>query len=232
MTSLFLLFIDNLLPIFLAAGTGYLLSRWLKADPRTLSQVTFYIFSPCLIFEILIESQVSENGIIKMMLLAWGMLVIIGLLAWLTGRVLKFERKMLVAVMLTSIFMNSGNFGMSFNLFAFGQEGLAQSGLFFVGMSIATYTAGIFIASMGKASPRQALLNLFKVPVIYAVLLAVVFMWTSWKLPLPIQRTTKLLGDASIPAMLVLLGMQLAAIQWNGQTRPLLVANSLRLLVA
>lgn len=232
MTSLFLLFIDNLLPIFLAAGTGYLLSRWLKADPRTLSQVTFYIFSPCLIFEILIESQVSENGIIKMLLLAWGVLAIIGLLAWLTGKVLKFERKMLVAVMLTSIFMNSGNFGMSFNLFAFGQEGLAQSGLFFVGMSIATYTAGIFIASMGKANPRQALLNLFKVPVIYAVLLAVVFMLTNWKLPLPIQRTTQLLGDASIPAMLVLLGMQLAAIRWDGQTRPLLLANSLRLLVA
>jgi predicted permease len=232
LTELFLLFIDNLLPIFLAAGTGYLLSRWLKADARTLSQVTFYIFSPCLVFAILIENQVSEDEILKMLLLAWGGLVVIGLLAWLTGQIFKFERKMLVAVMLTSIFMNSGNFGMSFNLFAFGQEGLAQSGIFFVSMSIATYTVGIFIASMGKASPRQALVNLLKVPAIYAVLLAVVFMRTGWKLPLPIQRTTQLLGDAAIPAMLVLLGMQLNTIRWNGQIRPLLLANGLRLLIA
>jgi predicted permease len=232
LTSLFLLFIDNLLPIFLAAGTGYLLSRWLRADPRTLSQVTFYIFSPCLIFEVLIENQVSENEIIKMLLLAWGVLAVIGLLTWLTGKAFKFERKMLVAIMLTSIFMNSGNFGMSFNQFAFGQAGLAQSGVFFVATSIATYTVGIFIASMGEASPSRALLNLLKVPAIYAVLLAVVCMHTGWKLPQPIQRTTQLLGDASIPAMLVLLGMQLAALQWNGQIRPLLFANSLRLLVA
>jgi predicted permease len=232
LTELFLLFIDNLLPIFLAAGTGYLLSRWLKADPRTLSQVTFYIFSPCLVFTILMKNQVSENEIVKMLLLAWGVMAVIGLLAWLTGQVVRFERKMLVAVMLTSVFMNSGNFGMSFNLFAFGQEGLAQSGVFFVGMSIATYTVGIFIASMGKASPRQALMNLLKVPAIYAVLLAVIFMHTGWKLPLPLQRTAELLGEASIPAMLVLLGMQLSAIRWNGQIRPLLLANGLRLLVA
>ncbi len=232
MTSLFLLFIDNLLPIFLAAGTGYLLSRWLKSEPRTLSQVTFYIFSPCLIFEILIENQISENEIIKMLFLACGVMTIIGLLAWLTGKAFKFERKMLVAILLTSIFMNSGNFGMSFNLFAFGQEGLAQSGVFFVATSIATYTVGIFIASMGGASPIKALLNLLKVPAIYAVLLAVVCVYTGLKLPQPIQRTTQLLGDASIPAMLVLLGMQLAGLRWNAQIRSLFFANGLRLLVA
>jgi predicted permease len=232
LTGLFLLFIENLLPIFLAAGTGYLLSRWLKSDPRTLSQVAFYIFSPCLIFTILIENQVSENEILKMLLLAWGGAIVIGLIAWLTGQVFKLERKMLVAVMLTSIFMNSGNFGMSFNLFAFGQEGLAQAGIFFASMSIASYTVGIFIASMGKASPRQALVNLLKVPAIYAVLLAVVVLRTGWQLPLPIERTTQLLGDAAIPAMLVLLGMQLSAIRWDGQIRPLLLANGLRLIIS
>jgi predicted permease len=232
LTGLFLLFIENLLPIFLAAGTGYLLSRWLKADPRTLSQVIFYIFSPCLVFTILIENQVSENEILRMLLLAWGGVVVIGLIAWLMGQVFRLERKMLVAVMLTSIFMNSGNFGMSFNQFAYGPEGLAQAGIFFVSMSIATYTVGIFIASMGKASPRQALVNLLKIPAIYAVLLAVIFMRTGWLLPLPIQRTTQLLGDAAIPAMLVLLGMQLSAIRWNGQVRPLLLANGLRLIIS
>jgi malate permease and related proteins len=232
LTGLFLLFIENLLPIFLAAGTGYLLARWLKADPRTLSQVTFYIFSPCLVFTILIENQVSENEILRMLLLAWGGAVVIGLIAWLMGQVFRLERKMLVAVMLTSIFMNSGNFGMSFNQFAYGAEGLAQAGIFFVSMSIATYTVGIFIASMGKASPRQALVNLLKIPAIYAVLLAVIFMRTGWLLPLPIQRTTQLLGDAAIPGMLVLLGMQLSAIRWNGQVRPLLLANGLRLIIS
>lgn len=232
MTELFLLFIENLLPIFLAAGTGYLLSRRLKIDPRTLSQVIFYIFSPCLVFTILIENQVSENDILRMLLLAWGGAVVIGVIAWLMGQALKLERKMLVAVMLTSIFMNSGNFGMSFNLFAFGQEGLAQAGIFFVSMAIASYTVGIFIASMGKASPRQALVNLLKVPAIYAVLLAIVFLRGGWQLPLPIERTTQLLGNAAIPAMLVLLGMQLSAIRWDGQIRPLLLANGLRLIIS
>jgi hypothetical protein len=67
---------------------------------------------------------------------------------------------------------------------------------------------------------------------IYALLLAFLFLRTGWQVPLPLERTVTLLGDASIPAMLVLLGMQLKNADWNGRAIPLALTTVMRLLVA
>lgn len=232
MSSLLGLFADNLLPIFLAAGIGGLISRFLNTNPRPLSQVIFYVFSPCLVFSLITHSQLSDGDILHMMLFAGLMSVIIGALTWLAGYFLRLERKILAAVMLTSILMNSGNFGLSLNSFAFGDATLSYASLYFVTMSIITYTIGIIIASMGTATLKQAVINLFKIPAIYALLLAFIILRTGWKLPVTLDRTTSLLGDASIPSMLILLGMQLKSVKLRGSIVPLALTNIMRLLVA
>jgi predicted permease len=47
------------------------------------------------------------------------------------------------------------------------------------------------------------------VPAIWAVILAFFMAWMNWSLPFPVERGVNLLSDAAIPAMLVVLGMQL-----------------------
>jgi predicted permease len=139
---------------------------------------------------------------------------------------------MMAAVLLTSIFMNAGNFGLSLNNFAFGETTLSYASLYFVTTSVLTYTIGIIIASMGTATLKQAVINLFKIPAIYALVMAFIFLRTGWDLPVPLDRTTSLLGDASIPSMLILLGMQLKSVKLKGSLVPLALTNVMRLLVA
>ena len=62
MTNLLTLFANNLLPILLVAGTGYIAGKWLNVEARSISRVVFYLFSPCLIFDLLISSQLSSNA--------------------------------------------------------------------------------------------------------------------------------------------------------------------------
>lgn len=232
MSSLLSLFADNLLPIFLAAGIGVLISRFLNTNPRPLSQVIFYVFSPCLVFNLITHSQLSDGDILHMMLFAGLMCVLIGTLTWLAGHFFRLERRMMAAVLLTSIFMNAGNFGLSLNNFAFGETTLSYASLYFVTTSVLTYTIGIIIASMGTATLKQAVINLFKIPAIYALVMAFIFLRTGWDLPVPLDRTTSLLGDASIPSMLILLGMQLKSVKLKGSLVPLALTNVMRLLVA
>jgi hypothetical protein len=59
--GLFRLFLDNLAPIFLIAGSGYILGKRFQINPRTFSQVVFYFFSPCLVFSTLAKSQMSDS---------------------------------------------------------------------------------------------------------------------------------------------------------------------------
>jgi predicted permease len=233
LATLLLIFNNNIFPILLVVGSGYLAGKFLEINPRSLSQAAFYIFSPCLIFTSLTRNDLGLSDIWRMAALTALTLLLTGGLAWLTGRLLRLERRMQAALLLTVMFSNAGNYGLSLNRFAFGELALAYASLYFVISAVLMYTLGTIVASLGSAPLKQALTSLLKVPVIYAVLLAVAFNSLGGEqLPLPVDRAVTLLGDASIPVLLVLMGLQLQRMQWNGQNLALLVSNGLRLLIA
>lgn len=232
MNNLLILFSNNILPIFLAAGCGYLISRFLKVPPKPISQVTFYIFSPCLIFSLLTKSQLGGDDIARMVAFTVILMTGLGLIAWLVGRTLRFDRLLLVAVVLTTMFANSGNYGLSLTLFAFGEDALAHASLFFVTQAILVQTVGVVIVSLGSLSLKQAIISVFKVPGLYAVTLALIFNYMNWQLPLFADRTISLLGDAAIPVLMVLMGIQLGYSSINGNPRALVTSNVLRLIIS
>jgi malate permease and related proteins len=232
LSDLLTLFSNNILPIFLAAGAGYALARYLKLNPRTLSTVIFYIFSPCLVFTLIRTSQLGNGDILRMIFFTTTLILLLGGITLLIGRLMRLEKKLLAAALLSTMFMNAGNFGLSVVLFAFGENSLAYSSLFFVTSSVLINTVGVMTASLGSANLRQALSNLVKLPALYALILGFVFLETGWILPAPVERATQVLGNAAIPGMLVLLGMQLQIVQWKGFGAPLTLVNVMRLIVS
>jgi predicted permease len=232
LSELFALFFNNLFPILLAAAVGFALAKWLNINPRPLSQLIFYVFSPVLVFKLITNSKLSNQDILLTLTIAIALIVSIGLLSWLIGKLLRFDRRMLAAVMITAMFMNAGNYGLPLTNFAFGEQALAFASVFFVVNAMLTNTVGIVIASSGSMSVLNAIKGLLKFPAIYALTLGILFLQFSWKLPSGLDRTVNLLSDAAIPCMLVLLGMQLVSIRWNGHIKPLIVTSSMRLLIA
>jgi hypothetical protein len=230
--ELLTLFANNLLPIILMAGAGFFLGKGLNLNPKTLSQVIFYIFSPCLVFKLLTHSELANQDILSTMLYAGSFVLLLALLAFGAGRVLKLDRRMLAAVMITSMLMNAGNYGLPVTQFAFGETALAYAALIFVVMSMMGNSLGVVIASAGSASLKDSIMGLLQLPATYSLLFGIIFVQFNWVLPLPLDRTVSLLGDAASPAMLVLLGMQLTNVRWNGLNRAILLAVSTRLVVS
>lgn len=231
MIELFSLFADNLLPIFMVAGFGFLMGRLFNISPRPISHLVFYLFSPCLSFTLIAKSEVGLGEIGLMFGFGVAVMSLVGLVTWAGGKVLKLERHMLAAVLITSMFMNAGNYGMPVVDFAFGKIALAFAVPFFVTMSILSNTVGVFIASLGRMNARQALQGVFKMPVIYAVGLAVIFKGFGWELPTPLDRGITIMGNAAIPTMLVMLGLQFHVVKWDGQYKALFLASGMRLVV-
>lgn len=232
MTNLLSIFLDNLLPVFLVAGSGYLVARYLKTPSRPLSQSVFYLFSPCLIFTLITNSTLNGFEIFKLVLFTLVVASLMGSIALLTGLALRFERKILAATILTSFLKNAGNFGLAVTLFAFGDKALPYASIFFVTNALLSYSVGALIASLGTESLGRSFRNMLLVPGLYAVVLGLLVKAVGIQVPLPFQRAIHLLGDASIPVMLVLLGMQLHGVQWKGNTKPIMVATTLSLVVA
>ncbi|MFN2177528.1 MAG: AEC family transporter [Anaerolineales bacterium] len=232
MNDLIRIFTDNLLPVFLASGSGFLLSKLLKINPRPISQAILYIFAPSLLFTLLTNNDLNNNDILRSMLFIGFTILIVGAFAITISRIFRLNREFSSGLLLTSMFMNSGNYGLPVVLFAFGEAALGYASVYFVTMTIFTYTIGILIASMGTTDIKTSFINLLKLPTIYAVVIAFVLIYTGWEIPVFLDRTITLLGDASIPSMLVLLGMQLANVRLPGISLPLLLAVSIRLIIS
>ena len=225
-------FVNVLLPIFILMGFGVLLDRKLHIDVKSVSRVTFFIFSPCLIFSSLVSSMVSGQD--STLILAFVLLVtlVLGVIASLLGRLTRVDRVTMSAFMLSTLFMNSGNYGLSVNLFAFGEEGLARAALFFVGSAILSNTVGVFLAARGRAGARTALTRVFKAPLVYAAVAALLVNLGGWQVPEPISKALSIAGNGAVPSLLIVLGMQLSRTSIDSDVLMVVLATILRLIVA
>lgn len=222
-------FSNNLLPIFLAVCAGYALSASRRIDVRPLSQVGFFLFSPCLVFDIIVDTALPSDAVVRMVAFSSASLLGLAAVAALIARCRHWPRPLTASLILVVLLPNSGNLGLSAALFAFGEQGLAHASVFFVTSAIITFTVGVFIASLGRARFAEALWGLVKVPAIWAVILALVSINTGWSPPLPVRRATELLAEACIPTFLVILGMQLHGTALTGPLSKVLIASGIRL---
>ena len=74
-------FADNLLPILLLGAAGFLVGKILSIESRGLGRVVFYVFSPVLVFDLLLHTAVSSNDILSTVGFAISVCLIAGLLA-------------------------------------------------------------------------------------------------------------------------------------------------------
>jgi len=180
---------------------------------RSISRLTFYIFSPCLVFAAVAHTELSGAEVGQVGL---GALVVTGssaLLAWLAGRALRVSRPMLAALVVAAAFGNAGNYGLAINRFAFGDEAVARAVIYFTFSTLAVYTLGVTVASLGRRSWRQVLVQALKLPTTYGLVVAGIFRFSGWPVPAPIDRSVTLLGQGAIPVMLVILGLQMASVK-------------------
>ena len=223
-------FANNLLPILVLSAAGFFLGKALSIDSRALGRVVFYVFSPILVFSLLLHVELRTDQILGTMAYAFLVSAAGGLLALGLGRLLRLERPVLMALVITVAFANTGNYGLPVVSFAFGPQALAFASLYFVTTSILFNTAGVLIASLGHMDLKTAVWGLFKVPAVYGVILAALLNRFDVSLPLPLERTIDLAAGGSIPLMIVLLGVELSRVVWSHSAKPIALSVGLRLL--
>src|SRR5512140_776332 len=103
-------FANNLLPILLVSGAGFLLGKTLQIDSRSLGRVVFYLFSPILVFNLLLHTELSSGQILTTVAFVTAQYSIVGVIAYLVGRLFGFDRPILTAVVLTAALGNTGNY--------------------------------------------------------------------------------------------------------------------------
>lgn len=225
-------FANNILPIILLGGAGFALGKLLHIEPRSLGRVVFYVFSPVLIFDLLIKNRLKFSEAASVIAFTITIVLTMGLVTYTLGRLFKVERTPLISILITTMFANTGNYGLPLVSFAFGGKALPYAGIYFVTTTLLFYSLGVLLASLGHMNLKNAVLGLFKVPTLYAVLLALLINAFHVELPLAINRAVELAAGGTIPLMLVLLGLQMTKVEFSRNLRALQLSVSLRLLIA
>ncbi|MBN1218039.1 MAG: AEC family transporter [Anaerolineae bacterium] len=224
------IFINIVAPVVVIAGLGALLNRVKPVEPRAISRVAIYLTSPALAFYGLANASITGTELGGLVLFFFLTTATITLFAWGVSKLLKMDQLTRSALMLSMALINVGNYGIPLNEFAFGQLGMERALVISVLSAFTANTLGVFLASWGKASKSQSLINVFKVPLPYAVVLGALINLGYLPAPQFVMRVTNLLGQAAVPVMLIMLGVQVSRVSFDGQWGLMLGASLTRLM--
>lgn len=220
--------LEVILPVALVASVGVALSRSFHLEPDTVGKINLYGLTPALAFNSVMTTQVSGGQAAHLVI---GYLVVslaVGLIALLAA--LPYDGKTRRGVIACVVIGNNGNFGLPIALLALGQEGLDQAVVLFLISLVVMFIIGPALLGAHKGL-LGAMLTVVKLPVTWALVLALVIRLSGFTLPVGITRGVELLAGAAVPMVLLALGIQLGQSQRIHFTRPVLTAVGLRVFV-
>jgi predicted permease len=228
-------FINVIVPIFLVMIIGFIYGKRLAPDSKTFSSAIIYLFSPALVIDSLQSANLHGDILWQVVVVIVATALIgVGIGHWLS-RLFKLDKRGRSALILGIILFNGANYGIPFNTFMFGVEAEQMAVLYYTVSVTLSNTLGVFIVSQGAertVSTREALMNVIKLPLFYATILGLVLNFSGVMLPLVLARPITILGSATIPAMLILIGIQVGHFQLNvSRLRLIFVASLISLIV-
>ncbi|XVH30600.1 AEC family transporter [Haloferacaceae archaeon DSL9] len=235
MTDLVGIFATAIFPIISIAGIGFLLGRTKDVDPGPLNTVVVYVLAPALVFHSLAVTELGGETLVKIALGVTGFTAAMVVICEFVGRLTGEEEPFLSALVLVAAFSNSGNYGVPVSDFAFGEIGRQTAVLYLAVQGVLVYTVGVYVASRSAGTSGFAgVKRVFRIPLIYAVIAA--FLARGLDLVPPAESASmeaiQLVGDAAIPLMLLILGIQLSSTNYGSALARTTKPTVLKMIVA
>jgi len=234
-TALLSIFATAILPIIALAAVGVALGRLRDIDIEPLNTVTVYVLVPALIFHSIATASFGGATLARIGAATVAYLVAMVVVAEAVGRLFGMDEPLLSALVLVSAFPNSGNYGIPLSEFAFGATGRSTAVVYLTVQGVLLYTGGVYIAQRGGGTHGLGgMKRALGIPLVYAVVAGVLARWLGVVPPAEgtAMTTMALVGNASIPVMLLILGIQLADTDYGAALSEVGAASVLKMAVA
>jgi predicted permease len=202
--------ISIIIPVVLIIVVGFIYARLRGPAVKTYlvsaNRLCVELLSPLLLFSALAAKEFDL--VANLPLLLAGALISLGsgLIAWPIARLLHYDVRTFIPPMM---YNNCGNMGLPLAVLAFGPTGLSEAVAMFVAGSMVYFTVGIRIMESRRAGAPKAHLKMFATPMMGAMLAGMSFAALHLTLPAGLLQALRMLGEASIPLMLVALGVRM-----------------------
>lgn len=215
MMYLSMIFFQIVAPILILLILGAILQRKFHFNLKALSHLITYCFMPAAIFVNLYETQI-ELGVFGQVVIF--IVLFIGsqmLLSHFLAKWLGLSRQEGAVFKNSVVLINSGNYGIPVAQMIFATQpiGVAIQVLLVIFQNMTTYTYGLYNLISATKSGIAILKDFMKMPIIYALILGVIF--NSFAIPIPqtIRIPLDYVAGGFVAVALITLGAQLSQIQ-------------------
>jgi hypothetical protein len=208
--------LEIVLPVLAIIVLGYILGRMWKPDMRVVNRLNLDVFGPFLVLAYLSDKGVDLVSLWPLVIAPVVIVLGSGLLAWPFAKLSGQNPRTFVPPMM---FNNCGNMGLPLALFAFGAPGVAGMVALFTTSNLLHFTLGAFIVN--KHADLKVLL---KSPMVWATIIGASLGLSGLHLPDSVHAPMKMIGDCTIPVMLLSLGVRMLDVKREDFSNSLLGA--------
>jgi hypothetical protein len=198
--------------LFIAVGFG---AKWAfkeKIDDRTITLLSVYFLQIFLTFWGLLKRPI-DTELLAAPTLYLGITLLSLLLMIPLAKMLFNEPKERSIATVAALIGNTGNLGIPLGIALFGEMSVPYLTLINLVNVFVVYTIGVFYYSRGEFSVRDSLINILKLPVLWAAMVAIALNLIGY-VPSPAVDKTLMMGAyASMTMQLVLFGIYLYGIK-------------------
>ena len=230
------LFLDILtgitLPILSLVALGYGVQKRYVFDVPTLTRMQVYVLVPCALIWFPSAAKLPLAATWPVVWFSALHFLFMFVLGWGVAKALGMSRNVAGLMALIALFSNSGNYGIPLIQLTFPEDYLLyQTAILSMHAILIVPCALLALERTGEGGP-SAWQTLFGSPLLPAAALGFLLKGFDVTLPQVAAVPLKLVSDAFTPMALLLLGVQLAAIEVRVARAPLLLGMVLRMIVA
>lgn len=213
--ELIIILTDIILPIFIIMSVGYIIQKKLHLNIQTLARLNIYFLIPAFIFEKLYSTQFSLKIFLYVLVFFVIYVAILYMIGNFIGKAMKLEKGKRTTFTNSALFFNSGNYGVPVNDLVFRSDPFAMSiqVIVLTLQNIFLFSYGIISMQAADTGKLKALLDYFKLPILYAMVLGIGLNVLGVTLPTFIEVPANYAANAMIALALFTLGAQVAEIR-------------------
>ena len=233
--SIFIEVLINVIsPMFLLILVGVVLHRKFNFNLQTFSNLLIYFLLPVVCFKNIYEADISSDTISSVLIY---LIIFNGILiggSIIISKIYNFDKRLASTFQNSSVLSNSANFGLPVSslVFAANPLGLSIQIMIAIAQNILTYTWGFYNSVSASTQSKGVIKKILKLPILHALILALLFRVFNITLPEPIYRPLENSADAFVAVALITLGAQIAYIRIKSISKVVIFSSLFRLILS
>ena len=183
-----------------------------KIDSKTVTLLSVYFLQPFLTFWGLTKEKI-DSSLIEAPLIYLAIVLSMLFVLYFVSFLIFSNRKERNVFTIASLIGNTGNLGIPLGIALFGEISIPYTTLINIANVFVVYSFGTYFYSRGSFDALKSLLNVVKIPILWAAVFAIIVNIYSVHIPSYIENSLKMGAYASIVIQLMLFGIYLYSVK-------------------